>query len=130
MKLMPYIMPTRNDACNWFRGQAEAENIDKYVQEKRQNGMPNFTQMHVILAAYTRLVSQRPALNRFIRGQRVWTKKHVDVSLTIKKEMLLESPDTVVKIRIHQVRSLFLIFQQYPPEAESYLWAKIFLHIL
>ena len=46
MKLMPYVMPTRNDACNMFRGQADAENIDKYVQEKRQNGMPGFTQMH------------------------------------------------------------------------------------
>jgi hypothetical protein len=45
-----------------------------------------------------RLISQRPALNRFIRGQRIWTRRTVEISLTIKKEMTLESPDTVVKV--------------------------------
>ena len=98
LKLMPYIMPTRNDACNWFRGQAEADNIDKYVQEKRQNGMPNFTQMHVLLAAYTRLVSQRPGLNRFVSGQKIYARDHMEAMLCIKKEMKLNTPDSVISM--------------------------------
>ena len=98
MKLMPYIMPTRNDACNMFRGQADAENIDKYVQEKRQNGMPNFTQMHLLLAAYTRLVSQRPGLNRFVSGQKIYARYDFEAMLTIKKEMKLNAPEDVVSM--------------------------------
>lgn len=98
MKLTPYIMPTRNDACNWFRGQAEADNIDKYVQEKRQNGMPNFTQMHVLLAAYTRLVSQRPGLNRFISGQKIYARNCMEAMLCIKKEMKLNTPESVISM--------------------------------
>lgn len=98
MKLMPYIMPTRNDACNMFRGQADADNIDKYVQEKRQNGMPNFTQMHVLLAAYTRLVSQRPGLNRFVSGQKIYSRSHMEAMLCIKKEMKLNTPDSVISM--------------------------------
>lgn len=98
MKLTPYIMPTRNDACNWFRGQAEADNIDKYVQEKRQNGMPNFTQMHVLLAAYTRLVSQRPGLNRFISGQKIYARNCMEAMLCIKKEMRLNTPESVISM--------------------------------
>lgn len=98
MKLMPYIMPTRNDACNWFRGQADAENLDKYVQEKRQNGMPNFTQMHVLLAAYTRLVSQRPGLNRFVSGQKIYARNTFEARLCIKKELTLNSPESVINM--------------------------------
>ena len=98
MKLMPYIMPTRNDACNWFRGQADAENLDKYVQEKRQNGMPNFTQMHVLLAAYTRLVSQRPGLNRFVSGQKIYARDHFEAMLCIKKELTLNTPESVINM--------------------------------
>lgn len=98
MKLMPYIMPTRNDACNWFRGQADADSIDQYVQQKRQNGMPNFTQMHLLLAAYTRLVSQRPGLNRFVSGQKIYARNHMEAMLCIKKEMKLNTPDSVISM--------------------------------
>ena len=54
--------------------------------------------MHVLIAAYARTCSQRPAVNRFIRGQKIYSRHLVEVCLTIKKEMTLESPDTVVKI--------------------------------
>lgn len=98
MKLMPYIMPTRNDSSNMFRGQADADNLDKYVQEKRQNGMPNFTQMHAILAAYVRLVSQRPGLNRFVSGQKIYARNNFEAMLCIKKEMKLNTPESVVSM--------------------------------
>ncbi len=106
MKLMPYIMPTRNDASNMFRGQADADNIDKYVQEKRAGGMPNFTMMHVILAAYVRLVSQRPGLNRFVSGQKIYARNNLEVMLCIKKEMKLNTPESVVSM-------------VYPPDATA-----------
>ena len=97
-KLMPYIMPQRSDACNSFRGDIEMSAIDKYVQEKKQQGMSNFTTMHVLLAAYTRLVSQRPGLNRYISGQKIYLRDHFEVMLCIKKEMKLNSPDSVISM--------------------------------
>lgn len=59
-KIMPYIMPQRCDACNSFRGVVDVGTVEKYVREKRAEGKANFTVMHVLLAAYVRLVSQRP----------------------------------------------------------------------
>ena len=97
-KLMPYIMPQRSDACNSFRGDIEMTAIDKYVQEKKQQGKTNFTTMHVLLAAYTRLVSQRPGLNRYISGQKIYHRNHFEVMLCVKKEMKLNSPDSVISM--------------------------------
>ena len=97
-KLMPYIMPQRSDACNSFRGDIEMAAIDKYVQEKKQQGKVNFTTMHVLLAAYTRLVSQRPGLNRYISGQKIYHRNHFEVMLCVKKEMKLNSPDSVISM--------------------------------
>jgi len=96
--MVPYIMVNRNGASNLMRDTVEIEKVEKYIKEKQAEGMTNLTLMHVMIAAYVRLVAERPALNRFIRGQRVWTRKHIEVALTIKKEMTLDSPDTVVKI--------------------------------
>ncbi len=98
--VVPYIMVNRCGSQNMLHDTFDIENIEKYIKEKQAAGMTNISMMHVLIAAYVRLVSQRPALNRFIRGQRIWTRKHVEVALTIKKEMLLDSPDTVVKITL------------------------------
>jgi len=97
-KLMPYIMPQRSDGCNSFRGCMEIDAIERYVREKRQQGLANFTTMHVLLAAYTRLVSQRPGLNRYISGQKIYARNHFETMLCIKKEMKLNSPDSVISM--------------------------------
>jgi len=98
--VIPYIMTNRVGSQNFIRDSVEVERLEKYMKEKQLSGMTNISMMHIMIAAYIRLVSQRPALNRFIRGQRVWTRRNVEVSLNIKREMTLESPDTVVKITV------------------------------
>jgi len=98
--MIPFIMVDRVGSQNFITDTMDVEKLEKYMKEKQQQGMTNISMMHIMIAAYVRLVASRPGLNRFIRGQRVWTKRHVDVSLTIKKEMTLESPDTVVKISL------------------------------
>ncbi len=98
--VIPFIMVHRTGSQNFIRDSVEIEKLEKYMKEKQAAGMPNISMMHIMIAAYIRLVSQRPALNRFIRGQRIWTRRNVEVSLTIKKEMSLDSPDTVVKITL------------------------------
>ena len=98
--VIPYIMVDRVGSQNFITDTVDIEKLEKYMKEKQAEGMTNISMMHVMIAAYVRLVSQRPQLNRFIRGQRIWTRRNVEISLTIKKEMLLESPDTVVKITV------------------------------
>lgn len=96
--ITPFIMVNRVGSMNLMKDRIPVTKLEKFLRECRDNGMTNISMMHLLIAAYVRLVSQRPALNRFIRGQRVWTRKSIEVSLTIKKEMSLESPDTVVKV--------------------------------
>ncbi len=96
--VVPFIMVNRTGSQNFMRDYFDLDKLEPYMKEKQAEGMTNISFMHVMIAAYVRLVAQRPALNRFIRGQRVWTRKHIEVSLSIKKEMTLESPDTCVKI--------------------------------
>ena len=96
--LTPYIMTNRIGSMNLMRDTISVAKIDKYIKEKQAEGMTNMSHMHVLLAAYVRLISQRPQLNRFIRGHRVWTRKSIEIAITIKKEMTLDSPDTVIKV--------------------------------
>ena len=97
-RLVPYIMENRIGSQNFIFDKINLTQIDKYIKKKQEQGLKNFNLMHVLIAAYARTCSQRPAVNRFIRGQKIYSRHLVEVCLTIKKEMTLESPDTVVKI--------------------------------
>lgn len=118
--VIPFIMVDRTGSQNFIQDSVDIEKLEKYMKEKQQQGMTNISMMHIMIAAYIRLVSQRPALNRFIRGQRVWTRKNVEVSLTIKKEMSLESPDTVVKITLPPTATLAEVYEALNHEIVSY----------
>ncbi len=94
----PYIMVTRNTSSNLFRDSVEITEMERYIREKRKQGLNNFGIMHVIIAAYVRALSQRPAVNRFIAGQKIYARdEYIEMSLVVKKEMSAESPDTCIK---------------------------------
>ncbi len=97
-RLEPYIMENRIGSQNFIFDKINLTQVDKYIKKKQAEGLKNFNLMHVLIASYIRTCSQRPAINRFVKGQRIYSRKLVSICLTIKKEMSLESPDTVVKI--------------------------------
>lgn len=100
-QLIPYIMKERSDAQNHISETLDIGRVQEYINKKKSCGMSAFGFMHFIIAAYIRTVAEYPALNRFVNGQKVFTRDgYAEVSLTIKREMKLESPDTVVKITL------------------------------
>lgn len=96
--MIPYIMKTRNTASNLIQGEIEATKMDAYIRKKRKEGLTGFGITHVLLATYVRAVSQYPGLNRFVNGQKIYSRPDIQVNMAIKKEMSVDSTDTVVKM--------------------------------
>ena len=100
-RIGPYIMVNRTGANNLFSESVEITEIEKYVRRKRQEGLTGFGITHVIVAAYVRTVAKYPALNRFVAGQKVYSRgEDIVLSMTVKKELALDSPDTVIKVHL------------------------------
>ena len=98
--ISPFIMVSRIGSQNMMTDSVNIAKAEQYVREKQAEGMKNFTLMHLLIASYIRTCAKNPALNRFIRGQRVWTRDDVEIALTIKLEMLQSAPETVVKVTL------------------------------
>ena len=99
-KIEPFIMVARNDACNYFTDEWEVSAAEQYIRAKRAAGLTNFGMLHLLIAAYVRICAQRPGINRFVSGQRVYTRDEVEVNFCVKKEMKLDSPDSVLSVCI------------------------------
>ena len=97
-KFMPFIMPMRCDALNTFAETLDVTRADVFIKDMIAAGYENFSFLHIMLAAYVRTVSQKPGINRFVNGQRIYARNNIEVVMTIKKEMSLDSPDTCIKV--------------------------------
>ncbi len=111
--LMPFIMRNRSDALNYFADCIEIDEAEALIRKLREQGYKNIGMLHVILAAYVRVVSQRPALNRFISGQRVFSRHSIDINMAVKKELSLNAPDTMIKARFLPTDTLTDIYEKF-----------------
>ena len=68
-KLQSFIMCERNDSQNQFEDVIDITNVEEYLDKKHAEGYTDMSLLHVLLAAYVRVVSERPAINRFIAGR-------------------------------------------------------------
>ena len=109
----PYIMKKRSDACNFIHESVAIEKVEEYILKKRSEGLKGFGLLHVMIAAYVRLVSQRPGINRFISGQKIYHRYSIEVMLMIKREMRLDAEETCVKMEFEPDATAEQIFERF-----------------
>lgn len=116
----PYIMGTRSGCQNQLQDSFDTEECEKYLTDKKKDGFKGISLMHIIIAAYIRTVSQYPAINRYIAGQRIYARDNIVVSLVIKREMKLESPDTVIKVEFAPSDTVIDVYNKFNKAIEDY----------
>ena len=112
-KLMPYIMAKRSDAQNTFADSFEVSKTDVFCRERVKEGLTNFGFLHVLLAAYVRMLSQYPAANRFINGQKIYARNEIEVVMTVKKRMTIDSPDTCIKVKFEPTDTVYDVYKKF-----------------
>ena len=101
-QITTYFQWERNICSNLFEESFEISHVDKYIRQKRREGLTDFGITHVLLAAYVRGVAKYPQLNRFINGQKVYSRgDDIQYCMVIKKEMSVDSPDTSIKVHLN-----------------------------
>lgn len=115
-----YIMVNRNGSSNLFRDSFECTNAEKYIRKKREEGLAHFGYMHLIVAAYVRVVSQRPAINRFISGQKIYSRgDEIEVAMAIKKEMTVDGSETIIKIYFSPEDTVYDVYRKFSEQVEA-----------
>lgn len=117
--LIPYIMRTRNDAQNQFEDSFDITETDKFMRDLRKQGYKNLSILHVILAAYIRTIATRPGVNRFISGQRIYHRNTIEVNMTVKKEMSLDAPDTMIKVFFEPTDTIYDVYEKFNKVVEE-----------
>ena len=99
--LMPYLMRRRNESCVYqqtlYRVAAARSWLRAYNRAHR--GHPA-TLFHLVAYGCAVALHQKPRLNRFVAGHRLWQRRGVSISFVAKTELTETAPDTTVKLEI------------------------------
>jgi len=106
-------MVSRDDAQNFLSDKFETSAVDRYVRQKRQEGYEGFGILHVLLAAYVRLVSQKPRLNRFIAGQKIFARNCIEVNMAVKRQLTRDEINTVIKVHFEPADTAADVYRKF-----------------
>lgn len=114
-----YIMPNRVPASNFVRDTVEITAMERYIREKRRQGLHNFGITHVFLASYVRCVAKYPALNRFLSGQQVYTRdEDIQFCMMVKEEMATDAPESAMKLHLTPTDTVEDIYRKFNAQVE------------
>ena len=98
-RLMPFLMPTRNEAVVYFEQQIEVAAAMELVSRlNAQRPGRRVTLFQVVLFALMRTFAARADLNRFVVGRRLYQRKRIELSFAVKKEKTDTGGLTTVKV--------------------------------
>ena len=87
-ELMFNFMPGRNESVVYFNMLVDLtrtlEFLDEYNKDK--NEKDKLTLFELMLTAGVRTIVQKPKMNRFVSGRRLWQRNQIIIAFTIKKQ--------------------------------------------
>ncbi len=84
--VIPQIMRTRLDSQIFFEEQIDISGLRKFIVDHRDE-IPGLSMYHLFVAAIIRTIIERPRINRFVSGRKIYSRSYIRASLTIKKSM-------------------------------------------
>ena len=107
-RFMPMLSARRNDNLVYYGHELSAEPALRFVEQWNQGRDParRLTLFHLLLRSLARVAEERPRLNRFVAGGRLWQRDGVWISLSAKRSFEDGSPILTVKRRFDPDESL------------------------
>ncbi len=117
--ITPFIMRTRSDSQNYFSVQIEITKATNFIRQKRSEGLERLGFLHLLVAAYVRMLSQCPQLNRFVSGRRIYSRNDIVFVMTVKKEMSAEAGETSIKVRFDPADTITDVYNKIEAEIQK-----------
>ncbi len=99
-RFIPFIMRTRNESVVYLDQQIDVEATLAWLDRVNEgrDGDRKLSFYTVVLAALVHTLTERPRLNRFVSGGRIWQRRGISISFAVKKAMADKATMTTVKV--------------------------------
>jgi hypothetical protein len=98
-RMMPFLMPGRNESAVYFEQTIDLSRAGPWLEAWSRGGGGHATPFHLVLHGLASVLHERPRLNRFVAGRRIFDRDGVYLSFAAKKAFRDDAPLATVKRR-------------------------------
>ena len=95
--MMPYMFRSRTESLVYFNTALDVENLLSYIEKKKTEGV-EYKFFQLFVAAVVKLMKERPHLNRFVSGRKLYQRRDIKISFIAKKAASDEGEETNVAL--------------------------------
>lgn len=111
-RMAPLALRRRSEAVYSIADSVEVTAMEQWLRAKRAEGWAGLGFVHLLIAAYVRTVSMRPAVNRFISGQRIYARNDIQAVLSVKRSASSSAAETCVKVSFSPTDTVFDVYRR------------------
>ena len=97
--IMPYLFDKRTDAEVYIKEDLDITKLKKWVDKQNKTLDYKMTYFQALTAVFAKTIYNRPLLNRFIQGHRIYQRNIVSFSFVAKNKMIDDAKDLMVVIQ-------------------------------
>jgi len=110
--IMPHLLPNRTDAEVFLSDKFDVTELLKYIDEKNEeikNRGEDYkiTLFHCIVFSVTKMIMERPLLNRFIQGRRLYERNEVSMSFVAKRRFTDHAEEALMVLVPKETDTIF-----------------------
>jgi hypothetical protein len=96
-QIMPFLMRGRNESSVLFEQRLDMSRAQPWLEAWNRRTGQHATAFHLVLHVLARMLHERPHINRFIVGRRIYDRHGVFMTFAAKKAMRDDAPLATVK---------------------------------
>jgi pyruvate/2-oxoglutarate dehydrogenase complex dihydrolipoamide acyltransferase (E2) component len=93
-------MRRRNESSVYFEQKVDTAKTGEFLRSFRERTGLHATLLHLLIWASGQILKERPRLNRFVAGGRIYQRRGIWISFSAKKEKTDDAPIVAVKRKI------------------------------
>lgn len=126
IRFLPFVMKGRNESAVYFTQQIDITELKEYLNERNRRSAAagegkghKATVFHAVLAALVKVAVERPQLNRFIIGRRLYQRKQLNCAFVIKREFNDDAKEEIAIMQFDQDDTLSTISEKIRREVQK-----------
>jgi hypothetical protein len=115
MRFFPFIMIGRNESAVYFKQQIDVTNLKAFINQKnhetatKEGDGTKSTLFHGILAAIVKTAIERPQVNRFIIGRRIYQRHDLSCAFVVKSEFRDDANEEIAVMKFDEHDTMLTI---------------------
>ena len=94
--VMAHLMPNRTDREVYLHETMDATEVMRYLEKRNAELDYKMTLFHCVITGLARMVHERPMMNRFIQGRRIYQRDEISLSFVAKRRFTDEAEEALM----------------------------------